>query len=82
MQAVTEFRPSKISTNAVVESVSLVLCNDKPQTFGAPDVLQASADHLALQYSMDQQFADRPADQAAQLQLRVLASFLNNSSSR
>ena len=49
---------------AAIRSVSLVLCNDKPQTFGAPDVLQLTCNQMALQYAMSQQFHDRPANQA------------------
>ena len=46
-----------------LQSVSLVLCNDKPQTFGAPDVLQLSTDQVTAKYIMHQHFHDRPPDQ-------------------
>lgn len=46
-----------------VESISAVLCNDKPQTFGAPDVLRVSIEQVTAKYVMDQQFHDRPPSQ-------------------
>ena len=30
--------------------VSTVLCNDKPTSYGAPDVLQANMESLSFQY--------------------------------
>ena len=48
-----------------MQSISVVLCNDKPQTFGAPDVLRISIDQLVVKYVMEQNFHDRPPDQAS-----------------
>lgn len=48
-----------------MQSISLVLCNDKPQTFGAPDVLRVSVDQLMVKYVMEQHFHDRPPDQVS-----------------
>lgn len=36
-----------------LKGVSLVLCNDKQSSFGAPDVLQACADPVVLVYKVD-----------------------------
>ena len=43
--------------------VALVLCNDRPETFGAPDVLEVCGDRLQLQLCSERQFSDRPANQ-------------------
>lgn len=61
--AANEFRPTAIHMDGTIQGLALVLCNDKPQTFGAPDVLRLSIDQLALKYVVDQRFHDRPADQ-------------------
>ena len=61
--AAREFRPSAFHLDGSMQTVSLVLCNDKPQTFGAPDVLRLSLDQLAVKYMMDLRFHDRPPDQ-------------------
>ena len=36
-----------------VRNLSAILCNDKPTSFGAPDVLQANADQLVVRYAAD-----------------------------
>lgn len=58
------FRPSKLRVDAAMRAVSLVLCNDKLSTYGAPDVLQVSLDQLDAHFSRDRCFADRPSNQA------------------
>ena len=37
---VFSFRPYSMEVDVKLSEVSLVLCNDKPNSFGAPDVLQ------------------------------------------
>lgn len=34
------FRPTNFQVTAYAQAATVVLCNDKPATFGAPDVLQ------------------------------------------
>lgn len=58
-----EFRPSKMTLSSSVAGVALVLCNDRPETFGAPDVLELCGDRLSFQLCTDRQFPDRPPDQ-------------------
>ncbi len=58
------FRPSKLRVDVAMRAVSLVLCNDKLSTYGAPDVLQVSVDQLDAHFSRDRCFADRPSNQA------------------
>jgi len=36
-----------------LRGVSIILCNDKPSSFGAPDVLQACMDNVSLVYKLD-----------------------------
>lgn len=36
-----------------MRGLSLTLCDDKPKSYGAPDVLTASIENLNLQYAMD-----------------------------
>jgi len=62
-EAARAFRPSVFHMDGSVQTVSLVLCNDKPQTFGAPDVLRLSVDQLTVKYVMERRFHDRPPDQ-------------------
>ena len=67
MQAAQEdaatFRQSKLKLEAALQSIAVVLCNDKPQTFGAPDVLQLSTHQLIVQWTQDTEFPDRPPNQ-------------------
>ena len=58
-----DFRPTSVDVNGTAQAVSLVLCNDKPTTFGAPDVLDFCADNLKLSFTLDQSFSDRPPNQ-------------------
>ena len=61
--AARDFRPSCLHMDGSMQSISIVLCNDKPQTFGAPDVLRVSIDQMMVKYVMEQHFHDRPPDQ-------------------
>ena len=47
-----------------VQQATAVLCNDKPETFGAPDVLQCSMAGVSLAYDMATLLPDRPANKA------------------
>lgn len=78
----TPFRPSSLQISLAVQQAAAVLCNDKPETFGAPDVLQASLAGLSLAYDQATLLPDRPANKAGRLALKSYASFLNSSTSR
>lgn len=82
LQMMGVFQSSTTEIEATVQSAALVLCNDKPQTFGAPDVLQVTASRMSAHYTTSMFFSDRPPNQALQVALAISASFLNNSSSR
>ena len=58
-----DFRPSQMTLSAKVAGVALVLCNDRRETFGAPDVLEVCSDRLSLQLCTERQFPDRPPNQ-------------------
>ena len=79
---VADFRPSRTTLSASVVGMALVLCNDRAETFGAPDVLEICADRLSLQLCTDRQIPDRPPNQASRVALRFWAGFLNNNASR
>lgn len=66
-----DFRPSKVQVDAAVRAVSLVLCNDKITTYGAPDVLQVSIDQLDGHFCKHHSFSDRPPNQAMNPSLPV-----------
>eukprot|EP00887_Chlorella_sp_A99_P007742 scaffold20.g7742.t1 len=76
------FRPSSLQVTGLVQGATVVLCNDKPETFGAPDVLQLSLAQLNLAYDMATLLPDRPPNKAARLAIKTYASFLNSSTSR
>lgn len=82
LQRMEGFQSSTTEIEATIQNAAIVLCNDKPQTFGAPDVLQVTASQASAQYTMSMFFPDRPPNQAARIGLAISASFLNNSSSR
>ena len=82
LQMLDGFQSSATEIEATVQNAAVVLCNDKPQTFGAPDVLQVTASRVSAHYTTSMFFPDRPPNQALQVALAISASFLNNSSSR
>lgn len=76
------FRPHSLQIAATMESAAMVLCNDKPETFGAPDVLQVSLTEASLVYDAATLLPDRPANKVGRLTLSTYASFLNSGTSR
>lgn len=48
-----QFRQHRFKVEVVICGASIMLCDDKPASYGAPDVLTASADTLMASYSMD-----------------------------
>ncbi len=79
---VNPFRPHSMQVTIALENVAAVLCNDKPETFGAPDVLQLSFCEASLAYDAATMLPDRPANKAARLSLSTYASYLNSGTSR
>ena len=44
-QESADFRPQHFTMSASMIGAALVLCNDRPETFGAPDVLEVPLDN-------------------------------------
>ncbi len=44
------FRPTALQVSLAMQQGTLVLCNDKPETFGAPDVLQCTLAGVSLAF--------------------------------
>ncbi len=42
------FRHRVQRTEVLLRGVAVAVCNDKPTSFGAPDVLQACVNHMSL----------------------------------
>lgn len=47
----------KTEMDLQVASASVVMCDDRATSFGAPDVIQTTADQLSVQYLQDQRYA-------------------------
>ncbi|KXZ47067.1 hypothetical protein GPECTOR_38g304 [Gonium pectorale] len=76
------FRPSSTALDVDVKSLAIVLCDDKPKSYGAPDILTAAAERLVLQYTTDKRYLDHMPEQSGCLSLLLSAQFLNNSTGR
>lgn len=76
------FRPASLQVTGALQTAALVLCNDKPETFGAPDVLQYSLCGASVAYDAATLLPDRPANKAGRLSVSTYASFLNSGTSR
>ncbi|KAL6785838.1 hypothetical protein ACKKBG_A00370 [Auxenochlorella protothecoides x Auxenochlorella symbiontica] len=81
-RAAAPFRPYSLQISARAASLTAVLCNDKPETFGAPDVLLAGVSEVEAGYDTALVLPDRPPNKAGQLSLSSSAAFLNSSTSR
>lgn len=60
----------------------MVLCNDKPNSFGAPDVLQANIESLSARRLAVQRFARGQAEQSMTADTSVSVNFLNDALGR
>lgn len=77
-----EFRPSGVQMSASFERLALVLCNDKPETFGAPDVLNLCLSDGEASLDMASLLPDRPPNAVGHLSVTLFSSFLNSGSSK
>ena len=64
MRPAAAWQPAALEVMARMRSAALVLCNDKLQTYGAPDVLQLAVSELAAAFAREAVLADRPPNQA------------------
>ena len=76
------FRAHSLQVAGTLESAALLLCNDRPETFGAPDVLQFTVCQASLAYDAASLLPDRPSNKAGRLQMSIYSSFLNSGTSR
>eukprot|EP00775_Hariotina_reticulata_P006353 gene6353-6586_t len=78
------FRRSSMRCNADLAAVVLMLCDDKPQSFGAPDVLQAVARGVSLVHAHESRFPRVAPEMADRLHIEggLGLNILNNSSSK
>lgn len=77
-----EFRPSGVQMSASFERLALVLCNDKPETFGAPDVLNLCLSDGEASLDMASLLPDRPPNAVGHVSVTLFSSFLNSGSSK
>ncbi|GIL45737.1 hypothetical protein Vafri_2896 [Volvox africanus] len=82
MRATWKFRPSCMSVDAKVKSLGFVLCDDKPKSYGAPDVLTMAMEQIAVVYSTSRRYYDHMPEQSGCISLRLASQFLNNSTGR
>ena len=76
------FRPHGLKISASFERLALVLCNDKPETFGAPDVLHFSISDGEATLDMASLLPDRPPNAVGHVSMTVFSNFLNSGSSK
>lgn len=57
------FRPVRVRVAAEAAGAALLLCMDRPGSFGAPDVVEVALDRIRLDHALDARFSDRPPDQ-------------------
>jgi hypothetical protein len=76
------FRPHGLKISASFERLALVLCNDKPETFGAPDVLHISISDGEATLDMASLLPDRPPNAVGHVSMTVFSNFLNSGSSK
>ncbi|KAF6253188.1 hypothetical protein COO60DRAFT_1463300 [Scenedesmus sp. NREL 46B-D3] len=65
-------------------AVMLMLCDDKPQSFGAPDVLQVAARGVSLVHASEARFPRTAPERAGKLHVEggLAVNILNNSNSK
>ena len=77
-----DFRPNGVQMSISFERLALVLCNDKPETFGAPDVLNLCLSDGEASLDMASLVPDRPPNSVGNVSVTLFSSFLNSGSSK
>lgn len=79
-----EFRRSSLRCNVELAAVVLMLCDDKPHSFGAPDVLQAFAKGVTLVHAIEVRFPRTAPERADKLHVEggLGVNILNNNNSK
>ena len=76
------FRPSVFAVDLKLNCISVVICDDRPRTYGNPDVVRLYAKTCTLLYEVDCQEEDTGAKTTADLKLALSAQYLDSSVSR
>ena len=76
------FRPSGLKIAASFDKIAFVLCNDKPETFGAPDVLQFCFTDGVASVDMAALLPDRPPNAVGHISMVLNSSYLNSGTSK
>jgi len=76
------FRPSGLKIAVSFDTISFVLCNDKPETFGAPDVLQLCFSDGIASVDMAALLPDRPPNAVGHISMVLNSSYLNSGTSK
>lgn len=76
------FRPSGLKIAASFDNISFILCNDKPETFGAPDVLQFCFSDGVASVDMAALLPDRPPNAVGHISMILNSSYLNSGTSK
>jgi hypothetical protein len=79
-----EFRRSSLRCTVELAAVVLMLCDDMPQSFGAPDVLQVAASGVSLVHAIEARFPRTAPERAGRLHVEggLAVNILNNSNSK
>jgi hypothetical protein len=78
----TIFRPSGMKISAFFERVAVVLCNDKAETFGAPDVLHVCMSDGEVSLDTASLLPDRRPNAVGHVSMVLYSSFLNSGTSK
>jgi hypothetical protein len=76
------FRPSSMEVDLRINCVSLVVCDDRPRTYGDPDVLRLYAKSCTLNYKVDCQEEDSGSKTSAEVKVALSVEYLDSSISR
>ena len=78
----TIFRPSGLKISALFERIAVVLCNDKTETFGAPDVLHVCMSDGEVSLDTASLLLDRRPNAVGHVSMVLYSSFLNSGTSK
>lgn len=78
----TMFRPSGLKISAFFERIAVVLCNDKAETFGAPDVLHLCLSDGEVSLDTASLLPDRRPNAVGHVSMVLYSSFLNSGTSK
>eukprot|EP00873_Tetraselmis_striata_P032816 jgi/Tetstr1/453080/TSEL_040115.t1 len=77
---ISQFRPTVTQLKASVDTFCIVLCNDRPHSYGAPDFFMFTSNHVSAVVYSEKNLPNQPADVVAQMSVVTMAEYLDNSS--